>query len=72
MHILRAQAQESPCPKWDDGRDKQSLGLGSFDRAIGLSHIVSFWFIFQGYSMTDLMKSVQGEYEEGIRRIGRN
>lgn len=22
MHILRAQAQESPCPKWGDGREE--------------------------------------------------
>lgn len=28
--MLRAQAQESPCPKLGDGRGGQSLGLGSF------------------------------------------
>lgn len=34
MHTLRAQTQESPCPKLGDGKDEQSLGLGPLNQLL--------------------------------------
>lgn len=34
MHTLRAQTQESPCPKSGDGKDEQSLGLAPLNQLL--------------------------------------